>query len=160
MNMEIERKWLMDGFPPLPELDRAEMEQAYLHFLPTTVRVRKAQKNGGEPTYRLTIKGKGGLARTEVELPIDSAQYEALLPLATAPPARKQLRRYALPGGLVLECSLVDEGEATSFYYAEVEFEAKEQAYAFVAPAYLGQEVTEDQDFTMAAYCRRKGSNC
>ena len=49
---------------------------------------------------------------------------------------------YALPGGLTLECSLVDEGEPTAFYYAEVEFASEAEAKAFTPPAWMGRMVT------------------
>lgn len=150
--MEIERKWLMDGFPDLPPLSEVHMEQGYLAVNGVTVRIRKASA-AGETDYRLTIKGGGGLARTEVELGLSAAQYGALLPLLVVPPVGKLLRTYRLPGGETLECSLVDAGAPTAFYYAEVEFDSVEQAHAFVPPAWVGPEKTEDPEFSMAAYC-------
>lgn len=155
-NTEIERKWLLDGFPDLPVQMEAEVEQGYLSFVPATVRIRKRWQGGGVQCW-LTIKGKGTLTRTEVELPLAESQYDALLPLVVAPTARKKYRTYRLPGGETLECSLVDEGEATSFYYAEVEFPSEAAARAFQPPAFLGREVTEEPGYTMAAYSRRKG---
>ena len=149
---EIERKWLIDGFPPLPCQRESVVQQAYLSFHPA-VRIRKNPASSAP--YTLTIKSAGTLTRTEVELPLTESQYNALLPIAAAG-ATKRHCCYALPGGLVLECSLVDEGAPTSFYYAEVEFESEAAARAFVPPPYLGREVTEDPGFTMAEYCRRK----
>lgn len=154
-NTEIERKWSMDGFPPLPMNTESEMEQGYLCFAPSTVRIRKATQNG-QSSYWLTIKGKGTLRRTEVETPLQQDQYDALATLLTAPMVRKKLRTYTLPGGHTLECSLVDEGEPTSFFYAEVEFETIEQANLFVSPSFLGRDITEEPGQTMAAYARRK----
>lgn len=153
-NTEIERKWLIEGFPNYPLLYIAQMVQGYLTFEPT-VRIRKSEAEG-KATYFLTIKGKGTLSRTEVEFPIEKEQFEALSGLLVAPSAKKELRVYSLPGGEKLECSRVDEGEATAFYYAEVEFDSVEAANAFIPPAFLGQEVTEKQGLTMAAYCRDK----
>lgn len=154
-HQEVERKWLMDAFPPLPALCEVQQQQGYLAFGAATVRIRETV--GGETAqYRLTVKGSGTLQRTEVELDLTAGQYAALLPLLAAPAVRKRLRTYALPGGQTLECSLVDEGEATSFYYAEVEFPSAEAARAFVPPAFLGREVTEEPGHSMAAYARRK----
>ncbi len=156
--IEIERKWLLSCFPEdpgLPEEWRCEMEQGYLAFEPCAVRIRRTRSAGGE-SFLLTVKGAGTLVRSEVELPLDAEQYAALKPLLAAPPAIKQLRTYRLPGGELLECNLVDEGEACAFYYAEVEFGNVEAARAFVPPAFLGAEMTEDGGFTMAAHCRRK----
>ena len=151
-NIEIERKWLLDAFPDLPYQSESIVEQAYLSFAPA-VRIRK--NPGSISPYMLTIKGGGGLLRTEVELPLTEAQYAALLPISLAG-ATKRHRRHMLPGGAVLECSLVDEGAPTAFYYAEVEFDSEAAANAFTPPPYLGREVTNDPSFTMAEYCRRK----
>lgn len=155
-NKEIERKWLMDAFPPGEAESASVMEQGYLSFgPPATVRIR-SDEWAGETGYTLTIKGGGTLSRAEVEVPLDRGQYEALRPLLAAPAVHKEQRRYALPGGQVLEANLVDEGEPTAFYYAEVEFESEEEAATFVPPAYLAREVTQEPGHTMAAYTRRK----
>lgn len=153
-NTEIERKWLMDGWPPLEEASVSEMEQGYISFSPA-VRIRASRGDGAE-SWRLTIKGGSGLKRTEVELALTADQYQSLLPLLAAPVVKKQHRCYALPGGLVLECNYVDEGAPTAFYYAEVEFETVAEAMAFVPPAWLGREVTEEPGHTMAAYCKTR----
>ena len=153
-NVEIERKWLMDGFPPLEAGSEEEMEQGYLSFAPA-VRIRKTVK-AGQAEHWLTIKGGEGLRRTEVELPLDAGQYQALYGLLAAPSAFKRLRRYRLADGRELEASRVDEGEESEFYYAEVEFPSEEEACAFVPPAFLGREVTGLPGFSMAAYCRQK----
>lgn len=158
-NVEIERKWLMDAFPALPYMREVLQTQGYLAFEPSTVRIRREEKTGKEAGTIcdwLTIKGKGGLARTEVEVPLNAAQYKALLPLLIAPTAQKRLRLYRLPGGHTLECSLVDEGQPGAFYYAEVEFACEEEATAFVPPAWFGREVTAEPGYSMAAYCRSK----
>lgn len=155
-NVEIERKWLMDGFPDLPHFKEVQTTQGYISFDPSTVRIRHHCDATEGDSYRLTIKGRGTLTRTEVELPLDAPQYQALVELLVAPPATKRLRMYRLPGGEVLECSLVDEGTPTAFYYAEVEFDSETAARAFVPPSFLGREVTDEPGYTMAAYCRRK----
>lgn len=154
-NVEIERKWLMDGFPDIPHFKEVQTEQGYLSFEPSTVRIRHSFGEEAA-SWRLTIKGKGTLSRTEVELPLDEGQYADLVPMLVAPSARKRLRLYRLPGGEVMECSLVDEGEPGAFYYAEVEFESEAAARAFVPPAFMGREVTDEPGHTMAAYVRRK----
>lgn len=153
--VEIERKWLMDAFPTLPYEKEYTTEQGYLSFGPAVVRIRRYMDAPAKACV-LTIKGGGTLARTEVETPLTADQYEALLPLLAAPSARKKTRLYPLPGGLTLECSLVDEGEPTAFYYAEVEFDSIEAAQAFMPPPWLGREVTEEPGHSMAAYCRQK----
>ena len=49
--MEIERKFLLSGFPDLPELERAEVFQGYLGISPE-VRIR-SKRVGEAETYRL-----------------------------------------------------------------------------------------------------------
>lgn len=154
-NTEIERKWLLDAFPNLAPQASYWMEQGYLSFSPNAVRIRKVYKEGIY-TYMLTIKGGGTLVRTEVETPLDEAQYNALRALVQGGMASKHFCTYRLPGGEILECSLVDKGEPTSFMYAEVEFASVEQANSFMPPAFLGREVTNEPSQTMADYCRRK----
>jgi len=76
--------------------------------------------------------------------------------LLEMPLVRKDYRVYALPDGLKLECSLVDEGPPTAFYYAEVEFASLEEAYAFQPPPFLGREVTEERGYSMGEYWEKK----
>ncbi|MDL2254268.1 hypothetical protein LJC49_09435 [Ruminococcaceae bacterium OttesenSCG-928-I18] len=153
-NVEIERKWLMEGYPPLAAKAELIQEQGYLSFSPA-VRIRKVVAGAGT-SYLLTLKGKGGMARTEVELPLNEAQFEALRGLLQSPMVQKKMRTYTLPDGHTLECSCVDEGQPESFYYAEVEFDSEEEALRFLPPPFLGTEVTKEPEYTMAAYSRRK----
>ncbi|MBC8569352.1 hypothetical protein [Zongyangia hominis] len=152
--MEIERKFLIDDFPNLPEIDRAKVEQGYLSTCPV-VRIRKKETPQGA-SYRLCFKGTGTLCREEIELDLEEDVYERLCRLLCMPPIRKDYRVYALPEGLRLECSLVDEGEEGAFFYAEVEFESVEQAHTFVPPAFLGRELTEVPGSSMSNFWERK----
>ena len=155
--MEIERRWLMDSFPDdkLPKHSEAMVEQGYLSTQPV-VRIRRSRSAQAE-TYILCFKGKGTLAREEVEINLDQTTYQRLLALLPMAPVVKLFKTYRLPGGEVLECSLVDPGTDTSFYYAEVEFSTVEQARAFQPPqGLLGEEKTEDPEFSMGNYWRRK----
>ena len=77
---------------------------------------------------------------------------------------RKEYRIYRLENGLRLECSRVDPGTDTEFYYAEVEFQDQQQAEIFFPPPdfFLGKEVTYDGSYRMKAYYQRKnrGAQC
>lgn len=148
--MEIERKFLIDGFPDLPPLRESVVYQGYLSTEPV-VRIRSSQ-TGDEIRFVLCIKGKGTLAREEIELGLEAETFLRLRGLLTLPMIRKDYKTYALPGGLTLECSLVDAGEPTAFYYAEVEFCSVEEALCFVPPAFLGREVTEEPGWGMGHY--------
>lgn len=150
--MEIERKFLIDGFPNLPMLSRGMVEQGYLSTRPV-VRIRKTEREEGT-SYMLCVKGEGSIARTEVELPLSAEQYRELQSLLSRPMIQKDYRVYALPGGLRLECSLVDGESPHGFFYAEVEFETMEQALSFQPPDFLGREVTEE-NYSMNLYWER-----
>lgn len=152
--MEIERKFLISGFPNLPLLREAEMEQGYLCTNPV-VRIRRSAFLE-HTTYVLCFKGKGTLARQEIEMPLTPQQYAQLCDLLPKQPIQKHFRVYQLPDGRQLECSMVDPGCPTSFYYAEVEFPSIQEALAWEPPAFLGQEMTQDPSFTMGAYWDRK----
>ena len=149
--MEIERKFLIDSFPNLPELASAQVCQGYLSTAPV-VRIRKAVLPDGGEKYELTVKGKGTLVRTEVNIPITAGQYNEMAGLLKREPIRKDYHVYELPDGLKLECSIVDSGTESEFMYAEVEFDSVEAANAFAPPEYLGREVTEDPSFSMNSY--------
>ena len=126
--MEIERKWMVKGWPQgLVTAAEYEMEQGYLSVRPT-VRIRKEAKTGGETEYILCFKGRGGLARREIETPISPELFGQLRELIGWPLIPKLRRDYPLPGGLKLEVSRVDEGAPTEFWYAEVEFESEAAA--------------------------------
>lgn len=148
--MEIERKFLIDGFPHLPANHSAIIQQGYLCCSPV-VRIRSKQC-GGQTSYRLCFKGKGTLVREEIELDIEKNVFLSLCSLLEGPLILKEWKTFPLADGLVLECSHVDAGTPTSFYYAEVEFSSIEQANAFIPPSYLGKEVTEDPSYSMSQY--------
>jgi CYTH domain-containing protein len=153
-NLEIERKFLINGFPELKPIRCAETEQGYLCHEPV-VRIRRSS-SGGVDKYKLCFKGKGTLVRTEMEMDLTAEQYAQLYDLLPEATVKKEFRTYALDNGLVLECSHVDPGEETSFFYAEVEFPSEEAAQNFVPPDFLGRDVTEDPSFTMSHYAKVK----
>ncbi len=154
---EIERKYHIDRFPDeregWPLVTHVMIEQSYLCTAPT-VRIR-ASKGENEECYWLCFKGRGRLMRRETEMPLTREQYDELCDLLVAPPIRKELKVYRLPDGHLLECSRVDEGMPTEFYYAEVEFGSVEETEAFVAPAFLGEDATAEKGFSMGSYWRR-----
>lgn len=150
--MEIERRWKIAGFPEnLPLLRQAHMRQGYIATAPV-VRIRT---DGARCV--LCFKGKGTLAREEIETDIDVETFRRLEAFIGKPLVSKDYRVYALPDGRRLEVSLVDEDLPTRFFYAEVEFDTVEQAQAYVPPADIGlqEEMTEDRGFSMSAYWKR-----
>lgn len=158
--MEIERKWLVGGWPESPHLPLKEeyaMRQGYISVHPT-VRIREEALTGGPTRAILCFKSEGGLAREEIEREIDAALFRELEEKIIAKPLIPKVRRsYALPGGLVLEVNHVDEGQPTEFWYAEVEFATVEAALAWQPAAagleaYLTDEVTDQPGQSMGAY--------
>ncbi len=153
--MEIERKFWLTSFPEgLPHLQTAVMYQGYIATNPV-VRIRSTETQSGI-TYILCFKGKGTLVREEIETEIDKDLFDKLSTFIGMPLIRKDFRTYTLPSGDILECNLVDAGEGSSFFYAEVEFDSVEKANAFVPPAFLGEEITESKTFSMSKYWKQK----
>lgn len=155
--MEIERKWLTDGWPQgLEEQRRILMRQGYITTRPT-VRIR-SEASGDVTEYVLCFKGAegpDGLAREEIETNIDPELFAKLEAFVGRPLIEKEQRRYALPGGLTLEVNQVDRGQPGEFFYAEVEFPTKEAALAWQPGElgeYLSDEVTGKSGQSMAAY--------
>lgn len=155
--MEIERKWLTDGWPQgLEEQRRILMRQGYITTRPT-VRIR-SEASGDVTEYVLCFKGAAGpdgLAREEIETNIDLELFAKLEAFIGRPLIEKEQRRYALPGGLTLEVNQVDRGQPGEFFYAEVEFPTKEAALAWQPGElgeYLSDEVTGKPGQSMAAY--------
>ena len=156
--MEIERRWLVAGWPDGAPTAVIEMDQGYFAVRPA-VRLRREAERGGDTRYVLCFKGKGGLVREEIELPVTAEQYARLRALLTGPMIEKEQRRYPLPGGLTLEVNSVDPGLDTGFFYAEVEFPSESAALAWTPPAelaaYLSHETTGQPGESMADYWAR-----
>ena len=143
--MEIERKWMVTGWPSeqlgLQMLYEQSMRQGYVSVRPT-VRIREEAMTGGNIEYVLCFKSGAGLVRKEIEMDIPKVR-----------------RTYALPDGLKLEVNHVDEGLPTEFWYAEIEYstvsQAKEWDASKISPLlaeYLDDDVTEQPGQTMGAY--------
>ena len=156
--MEIERRWLVNGWPEGTPAQVWHMAQGYFAVRPA-VRIRREALRGGETRYVLCVKGGAGLAREEVELPLSPADYHRLKALLSGPMIEKEQRRYPLPGGLTLEVNSVDPALETGFFYAEVEFPDEDSARSWAPPgawaAYLSRETTGQPGESMAAYWAR-----
>lgn len=153
--LEIERKFLMDGFPiGLELISEVEVEQGYISFEPE-LRIRKAlDKRTGKEEFWLTLKGEGDLTRREVETEISSDFYYDTADFLEVRMIQKEYRKYRL-GEWKLEVSLVDPGTDWEFFYAEIEFPTEQDAKDFVVPAYFGREITFNEDYKMKNYWKR-----
>ena len=153
--LEIERKFLINGFPiGLELISEVDIEQGYLSFDPE-LRIRKAvDKYTGKEEFWMTLKGEGDLTRNEIETPISSDFYYDTADFLDVRMIQKEYRKYKL-GPWKLEVSLVDPGTDWEFYYAEIEFPTEQDAKDFVVPAYFGREITFNEDYKMKNYWKR-----
>lgn len=142
--VEIERKFLVTALPG--DLDRhpaRPIRQGYLAIESggSEVRIRQI----GEDTV-LTVKRGGGRTRLEEEVAISADAFARLWPLTQG--RRVEKVRHVLPAGdaLVLELD-VYEGDLAGLVVAEVEFATEAAADAWVAPPWLGAEVTDDERY-------------
>ena len=136
--MEIERKYLLKDLPDFHAYEYHKIEQAYL-CTDAVVRIRREDEN-----YYMTYKGRGMLVREEYNLPLNKEAYEHLKEKADGNVIGKI--RYLIPlegTGLTAEVDVFDEPFAP-LVLAEVEFESEEQANAFAAPEWFGEDVTFD----------------
>lgn len=153
--MEIERKFLIDSFPTeLPLKEEFQVYQAYLSIDPE-VRIRCNVVDGRDVAYYLAIKSSGELVRQEVEFHITKEHFYALVEMVTQPFITKDFRIYQLPGGLELECSLVDKGCDTEFMYAEVEFPSVQAAENFEPLPCFTVDVTKDSSYKMKNFWKQ-----
>jgi len=143
VGVEIERKYVLTVAPP--ELDRfpgERIQQGYLAVAEDGVEVRVRRR--GDETL-LTIKSGPGEIRVEEELPIDERRFEALWALTDG--RRLSKTRHLVPlGDLTAEVDVYDD-KLAGLITAEVEFPSPEASARFVAPEWLGRDVTNDARF-------------
>jgi adenylate cyclase len=140
--LEIERKFLVERFPPSIAIDsEEEIAQGYLAIGEDQVRLRRRGDN-----HLITVKRGSGLTREEVEVPLAQKSFEELWPLTEGRRLEKTRRTAAVEGGTV----------EIDFYHApldglvtaEVEFADAEAARAFTPPSWFGRELTEDEQYS------------
>jgi len=165
--MEIERKWMVSGWPDqsrrLELIREHHMRQGYLTVRPT-VRIREEALVGGKTSYIVCFKSSGLLARKEVEIETDPEHFRELEDLIGLPLIPKTRRTYLLPDGFHLEVNHVDAGLPTEFWYAEIEYPTEEAARSWNAEDvglgdYLNDDVTEKPGQSMGAYWEKTRLN-
>ena len=163
--MEIERKWLVNGWPEnaqsaetpkLPILETQEMRQGYISVDPT-VRIREEKNGTEEPVYILCFKSGTGIAREEIEFPIEKKIFQKLEKLIGLPLVPKIRKTYQLSDGCRLEVNHVDASSKTAFWYAEIEYGSVTEARVWSPKetwlaSYLSNEVTDIPGYSMGAY--------
>jgi CYTH domain-containing protein len=152
--IEIERKFVPDRVPTdrLPAAGTG-MRQGYIaEERGVAVRIRIT-----ESSATLTIKGGGGLSRTEVEATVPHDEAEALWALTEG--RRIEKTRYEVPlddggpHGLVAEID-VYAGPLDGLCTIEVEFESRDDADSFTPPEWFGRDVTGEERWSNAALAR------
>lgn len=135
--MEIERKFLVKTLPDhLESYPCRHLAQGYLCIGPV-VRIRRDNDK-----YELTYKSGGMMARQEYNLPLDEQSFNHLKNKIDGRLIEK--RRYMIPlEPYTIELDIFD-GDLASLVIAEVEFPSIEEANAFVAPDWFGEDVTYD----------------
>ncbi len=136
--MEIERKFLTDlkRLPFHPEdYPFRQIEQGYLCTDPV-VRVRR-----DHDSYFLTYKSKGLMVREEYNLPLTKDSYRHLIAKTDGRIITK--KRYVIPleGDLTLELDIF-EGDLAPLVLTEIEFPDEDAARSYIAPDWLGEDVT------------------
>jgi CYTH domain-containing protein len=148
---EVERKFLVAAPPAgLERFPSSQIRQGYIAIDPdgTEVRVRRR-----DDVATLTAKQGAGRTRAEEELEIAGEQFERLWALTNG--RRIEKRRYLLPGGADTTIELdVYAGSLAGLVVAEVEFPDERSADAFVAPEWLGRDVTQDARYKNQALAR------
>jgi adenylate cyclase len=149
MAAEIERKFLIDDVPE-PEFlgTGTKLRQGYLaEENDVEVRVRIA-----EGSAVLTVKAGRGVARTEVEAPVDLDAAEALWSHTDGRRIEKTRHRVPVESG-VAEVDVYG-GELEGLCTVEVEFPSEEAAAAYRPPTWFGRELTGEPGWANAALAR------
>jgi adenylate cyclase len=148
MSVEIERKFLVDDTGPVPLGVGTRVRQGYLaEENDVEVRVRIADE-----AATLTVKAGRGLARTEVELPVDLDAANALWPHTAGRRIEKTRHRVQL--GVRLAEVDIYAGGLAGLCTAEVEFPSEGEAETFEPPAWFGREVTGQPAWSNASLAR------
>lgn len=150
--MEIERQFLVDRLPQLPE-EYELLRQGYVALLPE-IRIRQI----GDSHFLLTVKRGAGLVREEWETEVSRQEFASLSERLCPGTCMIEKQRYKIPlaDGLVAELH-VHAGHLTGFNYVEVEFSDVEGAKKFVPPTWFGREVTDDVRFSYGTLAQARG---
>ena len=134
--MEIERKYLVKEIPTdLEQYESKKIAQGYLCTEPV-VRIRRSNDD-----YYMTYKGDGLMVREEYNLPLTKDAYEHLRPKIDGLLIAKTRYLISLDGKLTAELDIFEE-DLDGLVIVEVEFDSVEEANAFNAPDWFGEDVT------------------
>lgn len=134
---EIERKFLLASVPAGVR-EWVPIRQGYL-AVGTDAAVRVRQH--GDRCW-LTCKRGVGMVRDEWEVELTADQWETLWPATTTARVEKSRGHLAVDDAI----AVVDvfHGDLAGLVLAEVEFRTEQDARAFVPPAWMAHDVTDD----------------
>jgi adenylate cyclase len=119
----------------LDQYESKKIAQGYLCTEPV-VRIRRSNND-----YYMTYKGDGLMAREEYNLPLTEEAYTHLRPKIDGLLIAKT--RYLIPLNDKLTAELdIFEEDLKGLVIVEVEFDSVEEANAFSAPDWFGEDVT------------------
>ena len=134
--MEIERKYLVKEIPSnLDQYESKKIAQGYLCTEPV-VRIRRSNND-----YYMTYKGDGLMVREEYNLPLTEEAYTHLRPKIDGLLIAKTRYLIPLDDKLTAELDIFEE-DLKGLVIVEVEFDSIEEANAFTAPDWFGEDVT------------------
>ncbi len=159
--LEIERVWLLSGFPEIPasvlaQTERWEIEQGYLPLLADRAgeefpegRIRRIQTGDQRVICRHTIKRGTGIVREEIERDMEECEFMRLWPATLG--RRITKRRWRMPvDGLLWELDVFHE---LPLVMLEVELPAEDTVISM--PKWLQErvirEVSSDPRYRNAA---------
>lgn len=152
-DVEIERKYLLSGVPPICESrPHVDLDQGYLPGARLIERVRRKKTDAGEAFYR-TVKLGTGVKRIEIEEECGKEVFGKLWSLTQGRRVRK--RRYLVADGVGVTWE-IDDFKDRELYLAELELPAEDAAVTipeWLAP-YLVREVTGEPAYVNANLAR------
>ncbi|REK71406.1 CYTH domain-containing protein [Paenibacillus paeoniae] len=153
MALEIERKFLLPRFPKA-EIEANELvirseqriEQTYLAIDENEeLRVRRlTDLETGQVTHTHTFKSGNGLVREEVEYGISADIYAQIVSAFGFTPLTKN-RITATWNGRTIE---IDNYDQIHLSVLEVEFPSLEEANAFQAPEWFGEDISSQKQYS------------
>ncbi len=139
--MEIERKFLVKELPEnMDSYEQKHIAQGYMCTNPV-VRIRRSNDD-----YFLTYKGRGKMVREEHEFPLTAEAFEHMLPKIDGILIDKVRYLIPLEDGHTAELDIF-QGVLAPLRLVEVEFASVEEAEAFVAPDWFGDDVTNSKEY-------------
>ncbi|MDR0849686.1 MAG: hypothetical protein LBN10_11750 [Propionibacteriaceae bacterium] len=145
--LEIERRFLIQQWEPMPEFSTSTIWQGYLSIHGTSsIRIREVDENVRWLTVKSLPSPNLVLVRNEIEVEISADQFKALQKAVLCSPIIKKRTVIPLPSGLKIEVDAFC-GNLDGLVIAEVEFSSLEESAEFVPPSWFGEEVTEDSRY-------------